>query len=94
MEISSNSNEGLFLIYTVFYYCFYVSLLQCLYEQVGRVFTNGPGDKGSIPKKVWSGVVCVYLGLRLCSYKVWTGRPGCNTKDSKTGTSMLPFSAL
>ena len=61
---------------------------------VGRVFANGPGDRGSIPGKVIPKTLQTVLDTSLLNTQHYKVRIKVNVEQSRERSSALPYTSV
>ena len=61
---------------------------------VGRVFVNGPGDRGSIPGRVIPKTQKIVLDTPLLNTQQYKVRIKGKVEQSKEGSSVLSYSSM
>ena len=73
---------------------FFLKLINRLIVPVGRVFTNGPGDKGSIQGRVIPKTFKMVLDTSLLNTQQYKVRIKGKVEQSRERSSVLPYTTV
>ena len=68
-----------------------MNIANYLIGQVGKVFANGPGDRGSIPGRVIPKTLKIVLDTSLLYTQQYKVRIKGKVEQSREGSSALPY---